>query len=379
MEQKRNWWPIIIVVALVLIIGGLVGMQRGPVNKNVKIGYISPMSGPAAAYGDYTRKAFQLGLDEWNANHADKMEVVYEDGKCSPADAVTAANKLINVDKVNFLMTFCTGETNAVAPIAMQNKVILLTSGTTAPNITKGKFIFRNIGSVGSGLPTLTKLAYEHNKQIALISENTDYGISTKEGFKQKYIALGGTVLLDETFDAKNLDFKTIITKLKDSKVDSVFVVVQSLDNSAILFKQMKELNYNPKIFATDGAISVKALDKYQKEGYENIVEGATIVSPYFDRENPIAKKMLSSYDTKYGTSTGPIPQSFLATHYDAVYLIGDAVQNVGNNSDAVRNYFLNLHDWAGAVGSFGFDKSGDTIVQTQTNIVRSGKIVEYK
>ena len=88
---------------------------------------------------------------------------------------------------------------------------------------------------------------------------------------------------------------------------------------------------------------------------------------------------MLSSYDTKYGTSTGPIPQSFLATHYDAVYLIGDAVQNVGNNSDAVRNYFLNLHDWAGAVGSFGFDKSGDTIVQTQTNIVRSGKIVEYK
>jgi len=380
MEKKKgNLWTVIIVVILVIIIGGLFGSQ-GAGSKSIKIGYISPMSGPAAAYGDYTRKAFQLALDEWNASHTDKMQAIYEDGKCAPADAVTAANKLINVDKVNFLMTFCTGETNAVAPIAEQNKIILLTSGTTAPNIVKGKYIFRNIGSVGSGLPVLTKLAYDFNKQIALISENTDYAASTKNGFTQQYTALGGKVLFDESFDAKSLDFKTIITKLKESKVESIFVVVQSLDNSAVLFKQMKELNYHPQIFTTEGAISTKALDKYTKEGYENIVEGAVLVQPYFDRENPKAKIMISAYDTKFGTSTGPIPESYLATHYDAVSLIGEAVENVGNNSDAISNYFLTkISNWSGAIGSFGFDKTGDTIVQTQTKIVKGGNIVEYK
>ena len=379
MENKKGkLWLIVSIVIIIAIISLIFGNNK--VSKNVKIGYISPMSGSAAAYGDYTRKAFQLALEEWNANHNDKIEAIYEDGKCAPADAVTAANKLINIDKVNFLMTFCTGETNAVAPIAEKNKVILLTSGTTAPNIVKGKYIFRNIGSVGSGLPVLTKLAYDFNKQIALISENTDYAASTKNGFSQQYKVLGGKVLFDESFDAKSLDFKTIIAKLKNSKVESVFVVVQSLDNSAVLFKQMKELNYNPKIFTTEGAISAKALDKYTKEGYGNIVEGAVLVQPYFDANNPKAKMMLGAYDAKYGTSTGPIPQSYLATHYDAVSLIGEAVSRVGNDSDAVSNYFLTkIKNWIGAIGSFGFDKAGDTIVSTQTKIVKNGSIVEYK
>jgi len=379
MEQKKNWWPVVIVVVLVVIIGGLVGWQKGSVDKTAKVGFISPMSGPAVVYGDYSRKAFQLALEEWNNSHVNKIEVVYEDGKCSPADAVTAANKLINVDKVNFLMTFCTGETNAVAPIAEKNKIILLTSGTTAPNISKGNYIFRNIGSVASGLPTLTKLAYEADKQLGLISENTDYAISTKDGFKQKYTALGGAVLFDESFDSKSLDFKTIITKFKNSNIESIFVVVQSMDNSGILLKQMKELNYHPKIFTTESVVSAESLVKYQKEGYENMIEGAIFTQPYFDRENSIAKKMLGSYDAVNGATKGPVGEYYLATHYDAVYLIGDAVESVGNNPDAVRGYFMNLKNWVGAVGPFGFDETGDTVSQTQVNIVKDVNIVEYK
>lgn len=55
-------------------------------------------------------------------------------------------------------------------------------------------------------------------------------------------------------------------------------------------------------------------------------------------------------------------------------------MEAVGNNADAVSNYFLTkIHDWNGAVGPFGFDETGGTVSQTQTNIVKDGKIVEYK
>lgn len=370
---------IIIVIAIIAIGYSISNKQPAePVSQEpIKIGFIGPMSGQAAAYGDYVKRAFQLGVDEWNTDNNLKIEAIYEDGKCAPADAVSAANKLINVDRVNFIMTFCTGETNAVVPVTEGNKVVLLTAGTTAPNIAKGQYVFRNIGSVGSGLPALTKLAYESNKEIALISENTDYAASSKEGFKQKYSALGGKVLFDESFDAKNLDFKTIISKLKSNNISAIFVVVQSLDNSASLFKQMKELDYHPRIFATEGAISDKALDKYKTEGYLDMIEGTIFVQPYFDKENYKAKHLLSLYEAKYGTTKGPIPESYLATHYDAVYLIGEAVSNIGTNPDSVKEYFLNkIKSWDGAVGKFSFDETGDAVVVIQVNIVKNGEIV---
>lgn len=377
MKKSLMW-----VVGVVLIVAVIAGMYVFNQSKTegIKIGFISPMSGNAAGYGDYVRKAFQLGLDEWNSNHNLKLEVVYEDGKCAPADAVAAANKLINIDRVDLIMTFCTGETNAVSPITESNKMILFTAGTTAPNFKKGSYTFRNIGSIGTGLPILTQLAYQNNPKMAIISESTDYAFSSKEGFKQKYTSLGGTVLFDETFDSKNAEFKTIISKLKDANVASIFVVVQSLDNSAILFKQMKQLDYHPRIFSEQASISVKALDKYKAEGYEDIVEGTTFVQSYFDRTNPKAKHLLDSYAEKYGGSTaGPIPENYLATHYDAVYLIGEAATKVGSNSDSIRQYFLTeIKNWDGADGKFSFDETGDAIIPVQTYTVKDGVIVPY-
>ena len=224
--------------------GNIIEQKEGSttIKEPIKIGFISPMSGNAVAYGEYSRRAFDIGVEEYNSNHNQKIQVIYEDGKCSPTDAVNAANKLINIDHVNYLMTFCTGETNAVSPIAEANKIILLTSGTTGPNIKRGQYIFRNIGSVGTGLNDIAKLAIQKDSKIALISENTDYATSTKIDFEQKYKNNGGNVAFDESFDAKSADFRTIIAKLKNDNITTVFVVVQSLDNSATLFKEMKEM-----------------------------------------------------------------------------------------------------------------------------------------
>lgn len=378
--KTRKSWLIVGVVVIILVILGTVLNNKSENSKLIKIGFIAPMSGQAAAYGEYSRRAFEIGLEEWNASHDLKIEAVYEDGKCSPADAATAANKLINIDKVNYIMTFCTGETNAVIPITEKNKTILLTSGTTAPNITKGLYVFRNIGSVGGGLPKLTELAYAFNKNIATVSENTDYAISTKDGFKSQFIARGGEVVYDESFNSKDLDFRTIISKLKSAKVPAVFVVVQSLDNSAVLFRQMKELNYHPQIFATEAAISEKALEKYAKEGFVDEVEGGVLVTPSFDRENVKAKTLLNKYETKYGSTKGPVPESYLAAHYDAVYLLGEASLEVGTDSDSVREYLLkNIKNWQGAMGNFSFNEKGDAVTSVIVQTVKDGKIVEVK
>ncbi len=350
-----------------------------PKKDAIKIGFIGPMSGNAAANGEYTMRAFQMGVDDWNTNNDLQIEVIYEDGKCAPADAVTAANKLINVDKVNYIVTFCTGETMAVLPIIESNKIILLTSGTTAPNVKTGNYAFRNIGSTRTSLPILAPIVYDKTKKISLISENTDYAISSRDEFKKRYLALGGEIQFDESFDIKNSDFRTVILKLKEQNVDSVFVVMQTIDSSALLFKQMKEMDFYPQVFSTEGAINTNGLEKYSSGGFSDVVEGAILVEPFFDRENPKAKHLLDNYALKYENTKGPIPEHFLATHYDAVSLIGEATTKVGMNSKLVREYFLNnIKDWDGAIGKFSFDENGDAVVPMQVDIVKDGKIVKY-
>jgi branched-chain amino acid transport system substrate-binding protein len=71
----------------------------------VKIGVIAPLSGPAAMYGDDVVRAYTYAVEEFNTSQ-DKyqMQLIFEDGKCDQKDATSAAQKLIDIDKVDFLL-----------------------------------------------------------------------------------------------------------------------------------------------------------------------------------------------------------------------------------------------------------------------------------
>ena len=74
-----------------------------------------------------------------------QVEVIAEDGACNAKSGVLAIQKLINQDKVKIIMgAGCSSETLGAAPIAEENKIILISWGSSSPDITKsGDYIFR--------------------------------------------------------------------------------------------------------------------------------------------------------------------------------------------------------------------------------------------
>ena len=139
---------------------------------DLKVAVLAPLSGPVPTFGVSTRDGALLAIDEWNAKggvNGKKIMPIVEDSQCTPDPAVNAANKVIDQDKVNYIIgEVCSKASIPVSEIANAKKVIQISPTSTNPAVTVNKdgktkdYIFRACfidpfqGTVGA------KFAYEH-------------------------------------------------------------------------------------------------------------------------------------------------------------------------------------------------------------------------
>src|SRR5262249_3232916 len=106
----------------------------------VKVGVIQPLTGAFAASGNYVANGAKIAADEINAKGGvlgKKIELVIEDNKSNPTEAVTVAEKLVVRDKVPVMMgAWGSGFTLAIMPKLMEYKVPMLVETSSAGKIT---------------------------------------------------------------------------------------------------------------------------------------------------------------------------------------------------------------------------------------------------
>ncbi|MBI1934526.1 ABC transporter substrate-binding protein, partial [Candidatus Peregrinibacteria bacterium] len=150
----------------------------------IKIGFIGPLTGDAAALGKDILNGTQIAVEEVNANggiNGKQVQIITEDGRCSGSDATNAAQKLINIDHVVAIVGgSCSSETLAAAAVAESAKTIVMSPSASSPDITQaGEYIFRVYPSDAYKTTAIVKLFQERKyKKIALITENNDYAVA---------------------------------------------------------------------------------------------------------------------------------------------------------------------------------------------------------
>ncbi len=344
----------------------------------IQVGAIFPLTGDGAAYGEPMQKVAQIALDEINANggvNGKKLEFLWEDGKCNGNDASAAANKLINVDKVQIIYGgFCSSETLAVAPIAEAAHVVVLSPASSSPDITNaGDYIFRNYPSDATQGKVLAEGAQKSAfKKVGVLAEQNDYTLGIQKVFEDQFKQLGGDVVV-ETYLPDNSDFRTSLLKLKSDGVDALLVDPQTPAKADLIFKQLQEMSWDVKLMGNDVVAGYQDLiSKYSK-----LVEGMIVAEFTYDKENPDFKKLASKYqditgkELPYGT--------YASTSYDAVYIVKEALESVGNNADAIKDYLAGIHDRQGLGGNLTFDENGDPKAGHSLEIVKDGKVVAYQ
>jgi len=239
---KRIWpWVIVAAVAAVLIGWGVRQSQQGK-SGVAKIGILMPLHGDLAVFGEKGQNGAKLAA----ANlPTDKFQFVYEDGGSTPKEAVTAASKLINIDKVDAVVgPFGPDQTLAVAPI-VPNNVPLFAFSLCNKDFAK----YPNLFCGYPGLDKQVATAYpfmqkEGIKKLALISENSELGLDARNAILANATSVGYQVAVDEQVQPDEKDFRTVVAKTMAVKPDGVFVVMTDPAQAFNFLKQLYLIGY---------------------------------------------------------------------------------------------------------------------------------------
>ena len=350
---------VVMVLLMVLLLVGCVPSQQEK-NKGIVVGFMGPMSGDAASYGLSILKGAQLAVNELDLKN---VKLVVEDSKCDPKEAVSAINKLISVNKVQVIVgEVCSGATLATAPIAAQNKVVMVSAASTSPKITPaGDYIFRTVPSDAHQAAFGAELLYQRgHKKLAVLYSNEEYGVGFNEVLKRIFPLLGGEVVASEPFERGDVDLRTQLTKVKSSGADAVYIISNSPDSAAAALKQIKEMGLKVKIFGSEGLKSQAVLEGAKGAAEKMILTSVTSGNIGF----------MTKYKAMYHEEPGP----FAAQAYDAFKATGLAIKEGAKTGEEIKNKFASVQ-FNGASGNVAFDANGDlAIASYEVYIVENGK-----
>ena len=318
------------------------------------------VTGPGETYGTVAVQAKQMAVDEINAAggvNGRRLEFVVEDSQCSAKDAISAYNKLTDVDGVKIILgTSCSGAMLGAAPLAEADGVILFSGLASNPDIANaGDYIFRTqISDVQVGIDTGNVLWADGVRQLATITEATDYAEGVRRTSVEQFEKRGGTVVAGERYGSDVTDFRSQLTKLLRADPDALHIAPQSEFAAGTIIKQARELGYQGPIYAETISVGTTAL-----EVAGEAATGMKAITADLDPDNKKAQEVLANFRERYDYVTLPW---HLGSAYDDVYIAAECLKQTNDDQDAdgFRDCMYGI-TWSGAIGdNYSFDANGE-------------------
>ncbi len=342
---------------------------------HAKIGVVSIITGQGAAYGEAITNGIKMARDEVNAKGEVVVDLKIEDSTGKAEQALSAAQKLINSEKVVAIIgpTLST-EMKVVGPEANASGVPIMGTSNTAAGITQiGKFVFRNSMPETQAIPASIGAAVKKYKlkKVALLYGNDD--VFTKSGFdtmKAVTEKAGLKILTIEEFQKGQADYKAQLTKIASLKPDAVFCSALYNEGGVIL-SQARKMGIKVPFVGGNGFNSPKVIDIAK-----DAADGLIVATPWFgERNDPKVKAFVSKYEKAYGKK----PDQFAAQAYDAYYIMTNAIKAAGKADRAkLRDTLAATKNFQGVLGKFSFDAERDVVMAPNVLIVKGGKFTIF-
>jgi branched-chain amino acid transport system substrate-binding protein len=355
----------------------------------IKIGVTQPLTGAFAASGNYVAQGAKIAEDAINAQGGvlgRKIQLVIEDNKSNPTEAVATAEKLISKDKVPVLMgAWSSTLTLAVMPKLMEYQVPMLVETSSSGKITTSgnPYIFRISPTSEMEAKAFAPMVKKFGiKKADFLATNNDFGLGASQEFSQMLKKEGVQVGVMETMDPKATDFSAQLAKIKASGGDTLFVTT-AVEQITLILKQAKEQQVKARIITTGGSNSPDQLIQQAGEAANGSYH-LVFFTPWFPdavKNADIARKFVAEWNArKY--NVGGLTEGFRG--WDGVHTIVEAIKQAGKPDPKAITDALWHVKLKGINGDIAFIKQGPAGKESAQNVpsvyvvkIENGKVVK--
>ncbi|MBW2030247.1 MAG: amino acid ABC transporter substrate-binding protein [Deltaproteobacteria bacterium] len=341
-EKRRGSWGKVFIAFVVAVM--TLGLTVAPSSastapETIKLGCVISLTGPFAIGGSWIRQGYDIAVKHINetggvyVNDYGKripLEIVYLDNESNPRKTSERMEKLYSVDKVHFFLGgFAQFLIVPQLAIAEKYKVPFIgtTIGSTA-EFSKGyRYIFTPFMSeqdqVTVFLDVLDSIPEEiRPRRIAYFQVMEEWGVATGRYLKKFAAERGYRIVTFEQYAIRSNDFSSLIVKAKQDKAE-VLYTCPTPPQGIRLIKQMKELNWSPKLVDIMRAADVEMWAKnLGKDGDYVIHTGGWD----YHLKLPGVERFNRDYRAAY--KVNPTPPSGSA--YACIQIFADAIERAG-------------------------------------------------
>jgi branched-chain amino acid transport system substrate-binding protein len=339
--------------------------------KEYLIGATLPLTGELASFGSDVRQSIELAVSEINSNggiNGSKLIVEFEDDQCDKVKAVTNVEAFSAKGISIILGPFCSGASLGVAPLAEKKNLIFMSGAATNPVLSNYSLFFRTIPSDSYQGKFAAEYAYNTlgKKTVAISSVQNDYAFGVKEAFKNRFVELGGKVLIELEHAEKSTDLRTEVAKIKELSPELIFLTPYIVDGGSFL-KQAREIGLNVLVLAPESVEDPKIIEIAQ-----GAAEGLLFTKPKNNQS--------SEFANKYQRTFGSVPGAYGAFWYDGTKALASAITKCSKDTSCIKSSLVDSPAFSGASGVIDFDEKGDIVgAEYLIKIIKNGEFVEYK
>lgn len=347
-------------------------------SNTIKIGVITPLSGPIAIYGEAVLKGIQLKTEEINDSggiDGIKVELIIEDNQGDSKEAVNIAKKMINIDGIQALLgPVISTNSLAVAPIMQEKGIPMITPTGTNSEITKvGDYIARTCfidEFQGVVMANFASNNLDAKTAVSMIDLNSDYSKRLTEEFTKVFENNSGEIVAEVSYAANDVDFTSQLTKIKSKKPDVIFIPGYYNEVSLIV-KQARDLKIDSVFLGGDGWDNGKL---FKIAG--DAINGS-FINTHFSSESD--DKDIQNFLKNYKDRFREGPSVLAALGYDAAGVMFEAIKGLDEiTSENIKKAVNSTKNYDGITGTITIDENGNAQKSAFILKAQDGKFKYY-
>jgi len=349
-------------IIIVLILAG----SAISINKNssasldiIKIGVAVPLTGTNGFVGEGIRDAILLAQSKLQ-NTKYKYEIIFEDVQVDPKLAASAAQKLINIDKVDAIISAYAPVGNTIAPIAEKSQVVHIGIAFD-PRAAEGEYNFIDFTTPDTSAKAfLGEMKRQGLTKLGIFRLNNPGIIAAYNSIKTLAPEYGITINFDEQFQPGERDFKSIIAKSKQNKSD-IYALLSIPPEIDVLAKQLLDLNIK----------NLTTVIYFELSPNKSLYEGMWSVG-FGKNDGDFEREFKNTYNKELSFGA--------ANSYDSFNIIVASAEKYSGKGKPTTKFIadniMNLKDIKGVLGHLNINPAGIIDSDVQIKIVKNGVLV---